>query len=238
MYVETHLKSVETGLEVGHPMFLGAAGEFPGFGGDFEFFAFLDEEGDFDFETGFELGIFDGAGAGVAADCGFGLGDDELYEDGELQADGVAVVLVKLEQGAVHEEIEGIAEHLRGECEGLVGFLVEEVGAVVVGVQVGGGDELEVGLGEALLGLEGLVEDGSGDEIAHFEADESLASACSGGGDVGVEAGVGCGLELEHGFALDVDCFNEGCHGFQYTDGVRQPSQGAHLVSNPCGGRS
>ena len=146
-----------------------------------------------------------------------------------MQADGVAVVFVELEEGAVDEEVEGVAKHLRGEGEGLVGLLVEEVGTVVVGVEVGGGDELEVGLGKALLSLEGLVEDGSGDEIAHFEANEGLAAACGGGGDVGVETGEGGGLVLEHGFAFDVDCFDEGCHGFQYTD--RAAALGGALVS-------
>ena len=74
--------------------------------------------------------------------------------------------------------------------EGLEGLLVEEVRAFAVGVEVGGGDELEVGLFELVLGLEGLLEDGVGEKVAHLEADEGLASACGGGGDVGVEADV------------------------------------------------
>ena len=96
------------------------------------------------------------------------MGDEELDEDGELEADGVAVVFAELEGGAVDEEVEGVAEHVAGEGDGFVGFLVEEVCAFGVGVEVGGVDEFEVGLLEAVLRFEGFFKDGSGEEVAHF----------------------------------------------------------------------
>ena len=76
---------------------------------------------------------------------------------------------------------------------------------------------LEVGLLELVAGLEGLVEDGVGEQVAHLQADERLAAARGGRGDVGVEAVVGSVFVLEEGLALDVDGFNECGHVFLRT---------------------
>src|SRR5882762_4327426 len=89
----------------------GAAGEFLGFGRDFDFFALFDEEGDFDFDAGFEFGgLGDGSAGGVAADAGLGVGDLERDLGGQLDADGVAVEFMDLEQRSFEEEVEGVAD--------------------------------------------------------------------------------------------------------------------------------
>ena len=74
-------------------------------------------------------------------------------------------------------------------------------------------DEDEVGLLELVLGLEGSLEDGIGQQVAHFQAHKRLTAAGCGRADVGIEAGVGDVFEFEYGLALDVDCFDECCHG-------------------------
>ena len=105
-----------------------------------------------------------------------------------------------------------VAEHRAAEVEGLVALLIEEVGAVVVAVEIGGGDQDEVWLLELVAGLEGLVEDGAGEQVAHLEADEGLAAARGGRVDLGVQAGVGGVLKLEERLALDFDCIDECGH--------------------------
>ena len=103
---------------------------------------------------------------------------------------------MQLEQRSFDEEIEGVADHLLVEGEGLVGFLIEEMGAVAVAVEIRGGDDLQVWFLEFFARFEGLVEDGAGEQVAHLEADEGLASTRGGRADV----------EFEIRFALDVNC--------------------------------
>ena len=122
---------------------------------------------------------------------------------------GLPLNLLELDQSALYEELEGVAHHFVSQGEGLIRFLVEKVGAFAVGVKVGGGHEDKVRFLELVLGLEGLLEDGRGEKVAHLEADESLASARGGCGDVGLDAGVRGVVELEDGLALDVDSFDE-----------------------------
>src|SRR3954454_12197937 len=56
-----------------------AAGELARFGGDFYFFALLDEEWNADLDAGLERGGFGhGAAGGVATNSGFGVGDFEF----------------------------------------------------------------------------------------------------------------------------------------------------------------
>src|SRR5580698_7754780 len=147
------------------------------FGGYLDLFAFLDEERDLDLEAGLEAGDLGGAAGGVAANGRVGVGDVELDEDGKLQADGAAVVLVELEEEPVEEEVSGVADGVVGEGVGLEALLIEEVEAVGVVVEEGRGDELQVGLFELVLGFEGLVKDGAGEEVAHLEAHQRLAAA-------------------------------------------------------------
>jgi hypothetical protein len=195
----------------------GAAGAGAGFGGDFDLFAFLNEEGDTDLESGFEGGGFgDAAAGGIAADAGFGVGDGEVDEGGELEADGVAVVFAEFDEGAVDQKVEGVGDDVFGEGEGFEGFLVEEVRAARIAIQVGRGDEGEVGLLKLFAGFEGALEDGVGEEVPDLEADEGLSSAGGGSVDFGFEAGEGDVVELEEGSFLDVDCVDQGCHRFKY----------------------
>ena len=183
------------------------------FGGYLDLFAFLDEEGDLDLEAGLEAGDLGGATGGVAANSRLRVGDVELDEDGKLQADGAAVVLVELEQEAVEEEVGGVADGVVGERMGLEALLIEEVEAVSVVVEEGCRDEFQVGLFELVLGLKGLIEDGAGEEVTHLEAHQRLAATSGGGGDVGVETDIGFVLELEEMFAFNVDCFDQCGHG-------------------------
>ena len=97
--------------------------------------------------------------------------------------------------------------------DGVEGLLVEEVGAFAVAVEIGGLDGLEVRLLELVAGLEGLVEDGAGEQVAHLEANQGLAAARGGGGDFHVEAVVGCVFKLEVHLALDFDGVNQCGHG-------------------------
>src|SRR5208283_2076996 len=56
----------------------------------------------------------------VSAHGGLGVDDLQFDEDGQLQADGVAVVLVQLNQEAIGEEVERRAQHRAAEVDGLV----------------------------------------------------------------------------------------------------------------------
>jgi hypothetical protein len=108
----------------------GAASEVASFRVDLDLVAFLDEEGDTDFQAGFELGrLGDTAASRIAAVGGLGIGDGELNLGGEMEADGVTVVLVKLEDDAFKKEVESVAKLFRRESEGVKGGLVKEVGA-------------------------------------------------------------------------------------------------------------
>ena len=93
------------------------------------------------------------------------------------------------------------------------GLLIEEVGPLTIAVEVGRFDGFEVGLLEFVAGLEGLVEDGAGEQVAHLEADQGLAAARSGRGDFDVKAVVRGVFELEVHFALDIDGVDQCGHG-------------------------
>ena len=96
---------------------LRAAGELAGFGVDLHLFAFFDEEGHADFEARFEPCVLgDGSAGSVAARAGLGVGDGEFDLLGQLQADGIAVELVDLDDRAFEEEIECVAKLLAGEA--------------------------------------------------------------------------------------------------------------------------
>ena len=58
-----------------------------------------------------------------------------------------------------------------------------------------------------ILKLEGFVKDRAGEEVAHREADEGLATACGGGGNFKVDAVVGHAFVLKVHLALNFDCF-------------------------------
>ena len=94
------------------------------------------------------------------------------------------------------------------------GFLIEKMGAFAIAVEVGRLDKLQVRLLEFFAGFEGLVEDGAREQVAHLEADEGLAAAGRGRGDLGFKAVVRSAFKLKDHFAFYGDCFNQCGHGF------------------------
>ena len=75
-----------------------------------------------------------------------------------------------LEREAVDEVVGCVAKLVGLEGEGLVAFLIEEVGAVSIGVEVSGGAEDEIRLFELILRFESLIEDGLGKQVAHLQS--------------------------------------------------------------------
>src|ERR1035438_9901868 len=219
----------------------GAAGELASLGVDPDLFAFFDEGGNAKLKTCLQPGqLGDGAGGGVAADRGFGVGDGELHLDGQLQTNRIAVVLVDLEEGAFEEEFEGVSHHVAAEGEGFEAALVEEVGAVGVAVEVGCLNGLQVGLLELVTGLECLVEDGAGEQVTHLEADQGLAAASGGRGDLDVQAAEGGVFEFEEHFALYFDGVDQSSHGFlrggvgeRFRERYRGPSPECRGIAGP-----
>src|SRR6185369_3172790 len=110
---------------------------------------------------------------GVAAYAGLGVGDGEFNFLGKLEADGIAIELVELDDDAFEQELKRVAEFVGSKADGVETFLIHEIGAFSIGVEIGGLDGFEVGLLELVAGLECLVEDGAGKQVAHLEANES-----------------------------------------------------------------
>ena len=69
--------------------------------------------------------------------------------------------------------------------------------AFAVAVEIGGFDQLQVRLLEALAGFEGLVEDRPRQQVAHLQPNQRLAAARRGRGNLGLHAVVGGVLKLE-----------------------------------------
>ena len=103
----------------------------------------------------------------------------------------------------------------------LEALLVHEVRALAVAIQIRGLDQLQVRLLEAVAGLEGLVEDRLGEQVAHLEADERLAAARRGRGNLGLHAVIGRVLKLEVHLALDGNRFNQCGHKILKMLGIR-----------------
>jgi hypothetical protein len=161
----------------------GATGKLAGLGRHLDSFTFFDEEGNANFDASLQLGGLCHTAAGrVASGARLGTGDDKFHMSGHLQADGVSVVFVNLDDQSFREEVSGISEHLVGKGQGLEAFLVHEVEPICIAVEEGGWNHFEVGLFKLVAGLECLIEDCAGEEIAHFEADERLCSPGGGGG--------------------------------------------------------
>jgi hypothetical protein len=80
---------------------------------------------------------------------------------------------------------------------GLESLLVQEVKAVAVAVEVGRRNRLQVGLLKLFTGFEGPVEDRIGQEVAHFNADQRLAAARSGGAHFHLQTGIRNVVEFE-----------------------------------------
>src|SRR5690606_2231935 len=91
-------------------------------------------------------------------------------------------------------------------------FLVHKVVPVGVRVEERGGHHLEIGFLELLASLEGLVEDGLREQVAHLYTDERLPAARRRLRDLDVEAVVRSAFEFEERLPLDIDRFNQAGH--------------------------
>src|SRR5690349_677723 len=102
-------------------------------------------------------------------------------------------------------------------------FLVHEVVAVSVGVQIRRRHHHEVWLLELLAGLEGLVEHGASEQVSHLDAHQRLAASRRRFGNLHVDTVVRSVLELEERLALDFDRLDE-CHDrlFYWSSGSRR----------------
>src|SRR5216684_8596272 len=95
------------------PQNSGAARELPRLGGHFDFFAFLNKEGNANFEACLQRGRLGHVAARrIAADARLGMGDRQLDMRRHLQADGVAVVFMQLDDEPLRNEVPGVADHL------------------------------------------------------------------------------------------------------------------------------
>ncbi len=158
--------------------------------------------------------------AGVAARAGFGVFNLELDLFRQLQADGIAVELVQLDQRALHQEVQRAAHHLAGKGVRLEGLLVQEMRALAVAVEVGGLDQLQVRLLEPVAGLERLVEDRAREQVAHLQTDQGLPAPRRGGGNLCIHAVIRGVFKLEIHLALYGNGFDQCGHGFLKRTGI------------------
>ena len=96
----------------------------------------------------------------------------------------------------------------------LESFLIHEVVAIPVGVLIRRFNLREIRFSELFTRLEGLVEDGSGQQIPHLDPHERLPAACRRSRDFDVEAVIRGALEFEEHLPFNSDRFNEGSHGY------------------------
>src|SRR5215471_5684435 len=212
---------------------LRAAGELARFRVDPDLVALFDEERHTDLEAGLQRGdLRRSAARRVAADAWFGRRHRELHVRWKLQPDRIAVVFLHLDDHVVDEQIAGIADLVPAKRQRLETLLIHEVKPVAIGVHERRVDGVEIGLAEFVSGLEGLVEDGARQQVAHLDADERLAAPGCRLRDLDVETVVRGALELEVHFAFDVDRFNESGHAPQIVvDSPRPPFSAAGAES-------
>ena len=185
---------------------------------DAHLFALLDEEGHLNFEPRFEHGGFGHASAGrVSAHAFLGFADGHLDVRRKLHADWIAVELLHLHDQVVDEQEAIVAEQLGPQRQRVERFLIHEIQARAVGVEIRRVDHDEIGLVEFLAGLERLVEDRTRHEIAHFDADERLPAARGRPRYLDVEDVIRRPFVLEEHLPLDIDCFDERCHSEDFT---------------------
>src|SRR3954465_12057244 len=84
---------------------------------------------------------------------------------------------------------------------------------MVVGIQVVGLNLHEIGLPEFLSGFERPIEHGMREQIPHLESDQCLPASRRWSRDLDLETVVRCAFILEKHLALDVERFDQGCHG-------------------------
>ena len=166
----------------------------------------FDEEGNLDFESGFEASAFGGGGDGIAFDGGFAFDDAQGDGVGDLQADGIAVMQENLDFVIFADELEFVLDHVTGHGELLVrGVVHEDVVLFVFVVEVLAWDDFKIGDFNAILGLVCFLEDLFGTDIFGLEFDEGGAAACGGGLNGGFEDGEGIAVEEEKGSFFEID---------------------------------
>ena len=74
-------------------------------------------------------------------------------------------------------------------------------------------EKVQVGLLELVAGLERLVKDGAGEQIAHLQADQRLSATGGRSVHLHVKAVEGRAVQFEKHFALDVDGIDQCGHG-------------------------
>src|SRR6267154_4875807 len=83
----------------------GATRELPRLGGHFDFFAFLNKEGNANFEARLQGGgLGHVAARRVAARAGLGMSDRQFHVGRHLQTDGVAMVFMELNDESFGDE--------------------------------------------------------------------------------------------------------------------------------------
>src|ERR1035438_1098384 len=94
--------------------------ELPRLCGYLDCFTFFNEEGNPDLDASLQLRwLGHTATCGVATGAGFGVCDIQLHMGWQLQPDGVAIVLMQLDDGSFHDKVQSVSDHLVGKGEGL-----------------------------------------------------------------------------------------------------------------------
>src|SRR5271170_5738768 len=93
-----------------------------------------------------------------------------------LQPDGVAIVLVHLDDKPFRQKVASVSNHLRRKGEGFEALLVHKVETISIAVEEGCGDHIQVRILELITGLERLIKDRTREEITHLQAHQSLGA--------------------------------------------------------------
>src|SRR5690349_21367058 len=106
--------------------------EVPRLGGYLHPLAFFNKKRHADFEARFERGRLGYPARGVAAHPRLSVLYRELHVSRQLHSDGIAVVLLELNDQAFHKKILRLTDHLGGQRQRFKALLVHEVEAIAV----------------------------------------------------------------------------------------------------------
>jgi len=154
----------------------------------------------------------DAAAAGVSADRTLARRHRQLHVRRELHRDRIAVVLLHLHFQVVHEQEPIVTEHVGRQGQRLEVRLIHEVIPVSVRIEERRRHLHQIGFGEFLAGLERAVEHGAGQEVAHLDAHERLATPGRRLRDVDFDAVIRGVFVLEVRLSFDLDRFYQGSH--------------------------
>src|SRR5699024_5111539 len=122
-------------------------------------------------------GGLQGVGSGVALEAGLGLGDLELDEVGDFDAENLALVGQQLADLVLLAELEVVGHIGSVDRDVVVGLVVHEVVQIAVSVAVGHFLALDERLGELGGGVVAGFGNSAGDDILGLGAHESSALA-------------------------------------------------------------